>query len=88
MQVLDLYRSDFANSLRLLERRVHQAEQRRWESRNEQLTTLKNKLFPNGVDQERFASLLDFYWKDPHFIQKLYNTFDPLDFRYNVLLEE
>ncbi|WP_050774706.1 bacillithiol biosynthesis protein BshC [Dyadobacter fermentans] len=88
MQVLELYRSDFANSLRLLERRIHQAEQRRWASRNEQLTTLKNKLFPNGVDQERFANLLDFYWKDPHFIQKLYNTFDPLDFRYNVLLDE
>ena len=76
------------NSLKHLEKRIVRAEERNHESEIEQLLTLKNKLFPNGIAQERYDNLLNFYINDPQFIQKLYNAFDPLDFRYNVLLEE
>jgi bacillithiol biosynthesis cysteine-adding enzyme BshC len=76
------------NSLKHLEKRIIRAEERNHESEIEQLLTLKNKLFPNGIAQERYDNLLNFYINDPQFIQKLYNAFDPLDFRYNVLLEE
>lgn len=75
------------NSLKQLEKRIIRAEERNHESEIEQLMTLKNKLFPNGIAQERYDNLLNFYINDPQFIQKLYNAFDPLDFRYNVLLE-
>ena len=76
------------NSLKHLEKRIVRAEERNHESEIEQLLTLKNKLFPNGIAQERYDNLLNFYINDPQFIQKLVNAFDPLDFRYNVLLEE
>lgn len=76
------------NSLKHLEKRIIRAEERNHESEIEQLLTLKNKLFPNGIAQERYDNLLNFYINDPQFIQKLHSAFDPLDFRYNVLLEE
>ncbi|TLU97971.1 bacillithiol biosynthesis cysteine-adding enzyme BshC [Dyadobacter luticola] len=75
------------NSLKSLEKRLTRAEERNHESEIDQLLGLKNKLFPNGVAQERYDNLLSFYINDPDFIQKLIEAFDPLDFRYNVLLE-
>ncbi|NIJ51188.1 bacillithiol biosynthesis cysteine-adding enzyme BshC [Dyadobacter arcticus] len=76
------------NSLKHLEKRIAKAEERNYESEIDQLLGLKNKLFPNGIAQERYDNLLNFYINDPAFIQKLFSAFDPLDFRYNVLLEE
>ncbi len=76
------------NSLKQLEKRIVRAEERNHESEIEQLLGLKNKLFPNGIAQERYDNLLSFYINDPEFIQKLYNAFNPLDFSYNVILEE
>jgi bacillithiol biosynthesis cysteine-adding enzyme BshC len=76
------------NSLKHLEKRIVRAEERNHESEIEQLLALKNKLFPNGIAQERYDNLLGFYINDPDFIQKLFNAFNPLDFSYNVILEE
>ena len=76
------------NSLKQLEKRILRAEERNHESEIEQLLGLKNKLFPNGIAQERYDNLLNFYTNDPAFIEKLFQAFDPLDFRYYVLLEE
>jgi bacillithiol biosynthesis cysteine-adding enzyme BshC len=76
------------NSLKHLEKRIVRAEERNHESEIDQLLGLKNKLFPNGIAQERYDNLLNFYTNDPAFIQKLFNAFDPLDFKYNVLLED
>ncbi|QRR02982.1 bacillithiol biosynthesis cysteine-adding enzyme BshC [Dyadobacter sandarakinus] len=76
------------HSLRHLEKRISKAEEHHHESAITQLLALKNKLFPNGTAQERYDNLLNFYIDDPRFIDKLFNAFDPLDFRYNVLLEE
>jgi bacillithiol biosynthesis cysteine-adding enzyme BshC len=76
------------NSLKHLEKRILRAEERNHESEIDQLLGLKNKLFPNGIAQERYDNLLNFYINDPGFIQKLFNAFDPMDFKYNVLLEE
>ncbi|WP_439582146.1 bacillithiol biosynthesis cysteine-adding enzyme BshC [Dyadobacter bucti] len=76
------------NSLQHLEKRILRAEERNHESEIHQLIGLKSKLFPNGIAQERYDNLLNFYTNDSSFIQKLFKAFDPLDFRYNVLLEE
>ena len=76
------------NSLKRLEKRIMKAEERNHESNISQLIGLKNKLFPNRTAQERYDNFLNFYINDPYFIQKLFNAFDPLDFRYNILLEE
>jgi uncharacterized protein YllA (UPF0747 family) len=71
-----------------LEKRIIRAEERNQESNVSQLLNLKNKLFPNKTAQERTDNFLNFYMNDPDFIQKLFHAFDPLDFKYNVLLEE
>ena len=71
-----------------LENRLRKAEERNYASEIDQLLSLKNKLFPGGVAQERYDNLLSFYTKDPSFITSLFEVFDPLDFRYNVLTEE
>ncbi len=70
-----------------LENRLRKAEERNYASEIDQLLNLKNKLFPGGVAQERYDNLLSFYTKDPDFISNLFKVFDPLDFRYNVLIE-
>ena len=76
------------NSLKHLEKRIIKAEERNHESEITQLISLKNKLFPNGIAQERYDNLLNFYINDPEFIEKLFDLFDPLDFRYNVMVED
>lgn len=69
-----------------LEKRLVRGEERNFESSVGQLRNLKGKLFPNGVPQERRANLMDFYLNDPDFIKRLFVAFDPLDFRFNLLL--
>ncbi|GGC11423.1 bacillithiol biosynthesis cysteine-adding enzyme BshC [Dyadobacter sediminis] len=76
------------NSLQKLEKRIIKAEEHNQESNISQLLNLKNKLFPGRSAQERYDNFLNFYINDPEFIQKLFRAFDPLDFRYNILLEE
>jgi len=74
-------------SLENLEKRIRKAEERNHESEIDQLLNLKEKLFPNGTAQERYDNLLSFYVNDPSFIGKLFDTFNPLDFKYNILIE-
>ena len=76
------------NSLKHLEKRIIKAEERNHESEINQLLSLKNKLFPNGIAQERYDNLLNFYINDPEFIDNLFDVFDPLDFKYNVIIDE
>jgi bacillithiol synthase len=75
------------SSLENLEKRIQKAEERNYESEINQLLGLKNKLFPNGGLQERYDNFLNFYLNDSQFLQKLLATFDPLDYRFNVLIE-
>ena len=76
------------HSFEHLEKRLKKAEERNHESEIDQLLALKYKLFPGKSSQERYDNFLNFYLNDPTFITKLLNTFKPLDFRYNVLIEE
>lgn len=76
------------HSFEHLEKRLRKAEERNHESEIEQLLALKYKLFPGKSSQERYDNFLNFYLSDPTFIAKLMTAFDPLDFRYNVLIEE
>lgn len=75
-------------SLENLEKRIRKAEERNHESEIDQLLNLKNKLFPNGTAQERYDNFLNFYMDDPTFIRKFFKTFDPLDFKYYILIED
>ncbi|TDE12484.1 bacillithiol biosynthesis cysteine-adding enzyme BshC [Dyadobacter psychrotolerans] len=76
------------NSLENLEKRIRRAEERNHESEIDQLLNLQNKLFPNGTAQERYDNLLSFYVNDSSFIRKFFDAFDPLDFKYNILIDD
>ena len=75
-------------SLENLEKRLRKAEERNHESEIDQLLNLQNKLFPNGTAQERYDNFLNFYLDDPSFIRKFFTAFDPLDFKYYILIED
>jgi bacillithiol biosynthesis cysteine-adding enzyme BshC len=75
-------------SLQNLEKRIRRAEERNHESGIDQLLNLQNKLFPNGTAQERYDNLLSFYIDDSSFINKLFDAFEPLEFKYFLLIEE
>jgi bacillithiol biosynthesis cysteine-adding enzyme BshC len=76
------------HSFEHLEKRLKRAEERNHESEIDQLLALKYKLFPGKSSQERYDNFLNFYLNDPMFIAKLLKAFKPLDFRYNVLIED
>jgi bacillithiol synthase len=76
------------NALEALEKRIKKAEERTFETAINQLIGVKAKLFPNGNPQERNDNFLNFHLNNPEFINQLYDSFDPLDLKYNVLVEE
>lgn len=73
------------NSLEKIERNLVRAEKRLQADKFRQIENVKDALFPGGGLQERTENFLTFYQQDPHFIQKLLDYFDPLDFQFNVL---
>ncbi|AEI47482.1 bacillithiol biosynthesis cysteine-adding enzyme BshC [Runella slithyformis] len=76
------------NTLENVEKRLQKAEERNYETEVNQLLGLKAKLFPNGSLQERSDNFLNFYLNDHLFLGKLLDTFDPLDFSFNILTDE
>jgi bacillithiol synthase len=76
------------NALENLEKRLKKAEERNQETEVNQLLGVKQKLFPNGVPQERAENFLNFYLNNPDFLNQVAEAFDPLDFSFNVLVEE
>ncbi len=83
--VVEAENAKFNNALENLEKRLKKAEERHFEASVTQLLHLREKLFPGGGLQERKENFLSFYLNDPSFLQKLFSTFDPLDFRFNIL---
>ena len=76
------------NALLVLEKKLIKAHDTRYETYFQQLSTLKEKLFPGGVLQERVDNLLTYQTNNPDFIQNLVAAFDPLDGKFTILEEE
>src|SRR5579859_6554659 len=73
-------------SLEGIEQKMLRAEKRRQADKLRQVEAVKDFLFPNGSPQERTDNFLNFFQQDPLFVQTLIQYFDPLDFRFNILL--
>lgn len=73
------------NGLEKIEQKMLRAEKRLHSDKIQQLESVKDELFPKGSPQERVDNFLNFYQKDPEFIQSLLDSFDPFDFRFNLL---
>lgn len=72
-------------SLEKIEYKILRAERRLQSDKLRQIESIKDSLFPNGSLQERSDNFLNFYQQDPAFIQKLINTLDPFDLRFNII---
>jgi bacillithiol biosynthesis cysteine-adding enzyme BshC len=72
-------------SLETIQQKMLRAEKRKHSDKLRQIESVKDYLFPNGNPQERTDNFLNFYQQDSKFIQKLIQSFDPFDFRFNVM---
>lgn len=82
---IEAEKSKILKTLFNLEARIKKAEEKKFETSISQLMALKEKLFPGGSQQERKDNFLNFYMNDPQFINKIFDAFDPLDLRFNVV---
>jgi bacillithiol biosynthesis cysteine-adding enzyme BshC len=79
---------DVVNRLEKIEAKFIRAEKRLHADKLRQIEVIKDTLFPGGSLQERVDNFLNFYQKDPGFIQALINHFDPLDFRFTIFIAD
>lgn len=82
---IEAEKAKMLKGLNHLEARIKKAEERKFDTSISQLMGLKDKLFPGGSQQERKDNFLNFYLNEPGFIDKLFEVFDPLDLRFNVV---
>jgi uncharacterized protein YllA (UPF0747 family) len=71
-----------------LEKRLSKAAEAKHETAYNQLTTLKEKLFPEGGLQERHDNVLSILTNNPAFVEQLLAAFDPLALEFTVIEEE
>jgi len=69
-----------------LEKKMLRAEKRKHTTSLQQIDNLKQKLFPNGVLQERVLNIAPMYvLYGENFIESLFTAFKPLDYKFTVL---
>ncbi len=73
------------HTLENIEKKFIRAEKRNHSDLRNQVTSLRESLFPGGTLQERYDNFLNFYQNDPAFIDMLMEAFDPFDLRFNIL---
>lgn len=71
-----------------IEKRLKKSEERNQETSVKQIEALKEKLFPGAGLQERHDNFLNFYINSPEILRHFLDHFDPLDFRFNILIED
>lgn len=73
------------DSLEKIEQKMLRAEKRNQEDKLRQISEVKDILFPGGGLQERTDNFLNFFQRDPLFIDRLEEHFNPFDFNFNIL---
>jgi bacillithiol biosynthesis cysteine-adding enzyme BshC len=71
-----------------IEKRLKKSEEQKLDISINQITSLKDKLFPSGKLQERVENFLTFQLNNPEFIDQLIQGLHPFDFRMHVFYEE
>lgn len=86
-QHIEALYTTFSKRIEKAEKKLVRAEKRSHADHKQQIDSVKETLFPGGSLQERKDNFLNFYLKDPQFIQKLLQTFDAFDYRMYMLYE-
>lgn len=85
LKLVDAESKKATNSFSKIEQKLLRAEKRRHSDKVRQIEEVKEGLFPGGGLQERSDNFLNFYQQDNYFIQKLIDSFEPFDFKFNIL---
>ncbi|GIV32524.1 MAG: putative cysteine ligase BshC [Chitinophagales bacterium] len=84
--VVEAMAANLRKGLQTLEKKMIRAEKKNQETTVAQIKSIKARLFPNGILQERVESFLPYYALEGHaFIQTLTETMDPLAKQFVVL---
>jgi len=76
-------------SLEKIEDRLRKAEKQKHEIAINQIQGIREKFYPSGGLQERFANFMEFYVRQPDtYFNVLLEHFDPLDMRLKIIVEE
>ncbi len=86
-QHIEALYTTFKKRIEKAEKKLVRAEKRQHEDRKHQIEAVKEILFPGGSLQERRDNFLNFYLKNPQFLQVLLKTFDAFDYRMYMLYE-
>ncbi|WP_425389717.1 bacillithiol biosynthesis cysteine-adding enzyme BshC [Ekhidna sp.] len=84
-QHIEALHASFFKRIEKAEKKLVRAEKRLHEDRRRQIESVKEMLFPGGSLQERKDNFLNFYLKDPGFIQELFKSFDAFDYRMYLM---
>ena len=85
VQHIEALHATFSKRIEKAEKKLVRAEKRLHEDRRRQIESVKEVLFPGGSLQERKDNFLNFYLKDPAFVEKLLNTFDAFDYQMYLM---
>ena len=86
-QHLEAIYASFSKKLKNAEKKMIRAEKRKYNEKRAQIESVKNTLFPGGMLQERKENFLNFYLKNPQFIQNLMEVFDPFNYQMYIVYE-
>ena len=75
-------------ALEQIEKKLKKALEKKHEIALGQIEVIKDRLFPNGVLQERSENYLNFYFNKKEFILDLLDEFEPFEFSFNLFWEE
>lgn len=75
-------------SIENIEKKLQKTAETKSETALKQIFGIKEKLFPNGILQERYDNFLNFYINNPNFIQEIQDILKPFDFKLNIIIEE
>ncbi|UJP66494.1 bacillithiol biosynthesis cysteine-adding enzyme BshC [Mongoliitalea daihaiensis] len=68
--------------------KLRKAEERKHAQEIRMREDIAAHMYPGGTPQERLENFLKFYLGDDTFIEQLFDTFDPLDFKFIVLSQD
>jgi bacillithiol biosynthesis cysteine-adding enzyme BshC len=71
-----------------IEKRLKKSEEHKHAIAINQISKIKDKLFPGGSPQERTDNYLSFALNNDDFLESIKPLIDPFDFRFNIFLED
>lgn len=87
IQHIEALMTTFLSKIEKAEKKLIRAEKRKHQEKRDQILAVKEALFPGGTLQERKDNFLNFYLKDPHFIEKLLDELDPFNYEMYLINE-